>query len=109
MRTEISRSYRETNSITFLKCFCIYNLNSHASFVYSGTRFAQDEIEMYCDMNEKECFFKCVEKTGCLSFTVGMNESCTGTFCLLHSMSKIKHSHLLEDDNSTYYFMVRCE
>ena len=91
-----------------LSVICI--LYSHENFVLcSGTRLKGDEIEMYCDMNKTECFFKCFEKTGCLSFTVGMNESCTGTFCLLHSTSKIKHSHLLEDDNSTYCFMVRCE
>ncbi len=62
---------------------------------------------MYCNMDKVECFFKCLNTTGCLSFAVGMNKNCTGTFCLLYARSDINSDHFVEDRTTTYYFMVR--
>ena len=61
---------------------------------------------MYCDMGKVECFFKCLNNTQCLSFAVAMNASCSGTFCLLYSKSRVNTLHHLQDNTSTYYFMV---
>ena len=106
VRTRLKAPFTRAIFTEIIKCKWF----PHANFVLnSGARLKGDEIEMYCDMNKKECFLKCFETKECLSFTVGMNESCVGAFCLLHSMSKIRHSHLLEEENSVYHFMVRCE
>ncbi|CAB4039147.1 Hypothetical predicted protein [Paramuricea clavata] len=74
---------------------------------FEGTRLKSGEIETYCNMGKVKCFFRCLNTNGCQSFAVGLNTNCTGTFCLLYSLSEINMlSYFLKDSNSTYYFMV---
>ena len=69
-------------------------------------RLNYNEIKIYCDMGEVECFFKCLNNTKCLSFAVAMNANFTETACFVYSKSKINDHYFLHDITSTYYFMV---
>lgn len=79
----------------------------HIAIRNLDVRLAHSEIMIHCDMGEMECGFKCLRNnTQCSSFAVAMDTRCTGKACLLYSNSAINDLHFLQDNISTYYFMV---